>query len=90
MTDTIRSIIELALAAVVIPLLVANVAILLRLDRTLRQVHQTVYGVRGDNGLQAEVGRLRQSKHEHATLLQEHEFRLEGHDQTLTEIRGAP
>lgn len=54
-----------------------------RLDDTQRQHGQTLYGEKGDNGLKGDVRRLRDAKHQHAGMIQEHEFRLDDHEKRM-------
>lgn len=60
----------------------------------LRQVTQTIYGVKGDNGLLGSVRDLKTRTNEHGTILQRHDGqlerhkeRLDGHDHQFSDLR---
>jgi hypothetical protein len=75
-------------------LTVLLIPLLIWMTRSLWQVSQTIYGTKGDNGLQGSVREAKRRLHEHGTVLQRHEGqldrhreRLDGHDRELSDLR---
>jgi len=73
---------------------VVTVPFLIWITKSMLQVTQTIYGTKGDNGLNGDVRALREAKHEHAGHLQRHDGvlerhkeRLDGHDREFGEWR---
>ena len=62
--------------------------------KSLLQITQTIYGTKGDNGLNGSVREVKKRLHEHGSTLQRHEGqidrhreRLDGHDRELSDLR---
>ena len=73
-------------ALIGLPVLVWVASTLRDLVLTQRKHDQTLYGVKGDNGIQSDVLRLRTARHEHGNNLQAHEFRLDDHDRRIERL----
>lgn len=86
MPDWVRYATEIA-TVVLIPLLIANIRVLTGIRDLVREHHQTLYGVKGENGLVGVSKLLRARSHEHMNVLQRHEFEIEKHEKDITGLK---